>query len=282
MESTARAVDLHGHSVWPGDGSLAMGGGACCRDFVRGVSAPWTIVLLGCAWLAVGYTAMAALMLRRLCTSIRRSRRCGTRPYSSARPSIATLAIGIGYIGIHVAAGVVPGDAFARTVAQFWIGDLIGIVVTLPMLLVLTRRREASTAARRPSRPRAGRVNRRGAVHRIRSWRRRRAQALLHPFSALIWIAMRRGMPGTAAPSAGAGRPHCRADVLAGAFTCPGMCSTFSSSCSLLALTGTVPGGDGGRTPRRRAEVARQAVRTRPQPPRGGDERACVCARPRA
>ena len=167
---------------------------------VRDISAPWTVMLLGCAWLAVGY-AMAALMLQRHLRfdPALASLRDATVFVGTA--VIATLAIGMGYIGIHVAAGVVPGDVFGRTVAQFWIGDLIGILVTLPMLLVLTRQR--ATALTLGGLETVAQVASIGLALFIVFGLGVGAELKLFYilFLPLIWVAMRRGMPGTAAAS---------------------------------------------------------------------------------
>jgi two-component system sensor kinase FixL len=167
---------------------------------VRDISAPWTAILLGCAWLAVGY-AMTALMLQRRLHFDPTLATLRDATVLVGAAVIATLAIGMGYIGIHVAAGVVPSDAFARTVAQFWIGDLIGILVTLPMLLVLTRQR--ATALSLGGLETVAQVASIGLALFIVFGLGVGAELKLFYilFLPLIWIAMRRGMPGTAVAS---------------------------------------------------------------------------------
>ena len=173
------------------------GAAIAAEILVRGVAAPLPIVLLGCGCLAAGYTA-AAEVLRRSLHSDSALATLRDATIFAGTASIATLAIGMGYIGIYVAAGVVPGTAFPRTVAQFWIGDLIGIVVTMPLLLALTRRRKAA--------PRIGRSERFvqfasiGVALFIVFGLGIGAELKLFYvlFLPLIWIAMRRGMAGTA------------------------------------------------------------------------------------
>jgi signal transduction histidine kinase len=164
---------------------------------VRDVAAPWPIVLLGCAWLAAGYTAAALLLHRRLRFDPTLAKLRDATLFAGTAV-IATLAIGMGYIGIFVAAGIVPADAFLRTVAQFWIGDLIGIVVTMPLLLSLTRQRMAALPI--------------GGTETVVQFASigvalfivfglgigAELKLFYILFLPLIWIAMRRGMTGTA------------------------------------------------------------------------------------
>jgi signal transduction histidine kinase len=48
---------------------------------------------------------------------------------------------GIGYIGLFVAGGVVAPDIFATAFSRYWIGDVIGIAVLTPALLLFPRAR---------------------------------------------------------------------------------------------------------------------------------------------
>ena len=164
---------------------------------VRDSAAPLPIVLLGCAWLAAGYTFVALVLQRRLrFDSMLATLRDATVFVSTA--VVATLVVGIGYIGIYVAAGVIPADAYARTIAHFWIGDLIGIVVTVPLLLMLTRQRRGALAI--------------GGIETVLQFASI-AVALVIVFGLgigaelklfyvlflpLVWITMRRGMSGAA------------------------------------------------------------------------------------
>jgi two-component system sensor kinase FixL len=110
---------------------------------VRDSAAPLAVVLIACGWLAAGYTGAALVLQRRLrFDPMLATLRDATVFVSTA--VVATFGIGMGYIGIYLAAGVVHGDVFAQTFAHFWIGDLIGIVVTTPLLLMLTRPRRGA------------------------------------------------------------------------------------------------------------------------------------------
>ncbi len=61
---------------------------------------------------------------------------------------VTTLLIAVLYIGLFVAAGVIAAAALVHSIAQFWIGDLIGIIVTTPVLLAATRTRAAASHVR--------------------------------------------------------------------------------------------------------------------------------------
>jgi signal transduction histidine kinase len=163
---------------------------------VRDVAAPWPVMLLGCAWLAAGYTGAALLLQGRLRFDPALATLRDATVFAGTAV-IATLVIGMGYIGTYVAAGVVPGDAFPRTVAQFWIGDLIGIVVTLPLLLALAKQRAAPLPI--------------GGIETFVQFASigvalfivfglgigAELKLFYILFLPLIWIAMRRGMTGT-------------------------------------------------------------------------------------
>ncbi len=56
-----------------------------------------------------------------------------------AAVAVGTGVLALGFVGVLDLAGFLPARSFAKSVAQYWIGDLIGIVVTTPLLLVFTR-----------------------------------------------------------------------------------------------------------------------------------------------
>jgi signal transduction histidine kinase len=61
-----------------------------------------------------------------------------------AAVAVATGLLAVAFVGLFDFAALLPAGSFGKSVAQFWIGDLIGIVVTTPLLLVFTRRRRGS------------------------------------------------------------------------------------------------------------------------------------------
>jgi two-component system, LuxR family, sensor kinase FixL len=103
-------------------------------------AAPWPVLAGTAALIAIGYTAIAALLVRRLAFS---------RDLATLRDVtlfvtttvLGTLLIALLCVSLFAASGAIPGDIFTRSVAHFWIGDMIGVIVTTPVLLVATRPR---------------------------------------------------------------------------------------------------------------------------------------------
>ncbi|MFO1302750.1 MAG: ATP-binding protein [Burkholderiales bacterium] len=165
--------------------------------FVRGLTSPWPATLLACAWLAIGYT-VTTLALARV-----RNARGAIATMRDAAAFVATvvcatLVIGFVYIGIFVLGGVVEPGALPRSIAQFWIGDVIGIVVTTPFLLACHRWREAFAGRGLETAAQAAAIVAAlwlvfGSGHGIE------LKLFYVLFIPLIWIAMRRGMTGTTA-----------------------------------------------------------------------------------
>ena len=58
-----------------------------------------------------------------------------------ATAAVVTGLLAVSFVGVLTFAAILPAASFAKGVAQYWIGDLIGIVVTTPLLLVFTRAR---------------------------------------------------------------------------------------------------------------------------------------------
>jgi len=105
---------------------------------VRGAPAPLPWLTLSSALLAGGYTLVAWALQRALHFHPDfRSLRDASIFASVA--ALATALIALAYVGTFELAGVLPPGLFTKSVAHFWIGDLIGIIVTTPVLLILTR-----------------------------------------------------------------------------------------------------------------------------------------------
>jgi len=163
---------------------------------VRGAPAPLPWLALAAALIAGGYTFLAWLLLGPL--------RCGPDFRSlrdvavfAAVVTVATAVIAIGYVGTFDISGVLPNDMFVSSVARFWIGDLIGIVVTTPLLLIFTRR-DAPLAGIRPWEA-TGQV----LAIALTLWIVFASGLSLELdlfyllFVPLIWVAVRHGLPGT-------------------------------------------------------------------------------------
>ena len=54
---------------------------------------------------------------------------------------VSTAVVAASYVGTLIAFGVLPAPDFGRAALRFWVGDVIGITVLTPFLLVLMTRR---------------------------------------------------------------------------------------------------------------------------------------------
>jgi len=106
---------------------------------VRGAPAPLPVLVAASLVLAIGYTALAALLDRvlRVHADLPSLRDATVFLVASA---LACGVIAIAFVALFAGTGLLPRGELERSVAQFWIGDLIGVVVTTPVLLVATRR----------------------------------------------------------------------------------------------------------------------------------------------
>lgn len=102
---------------------------------VRGAPAPWPATLLMCAMLALGYAAMASALVGPLAISPRLATRRDVLRLVVVVLA-GSLATGLLYVAaIHASGLQVPG-AFTDAWMRFWVGDAVGILVTLPVLLM--------------------------------------------------------------------------------------------------------------------------------------------------
>ena len=152
--------------------------------------------------LALGYTGIVAtLKLRfRFDGQLRNTRQLWT---FIAVIALGTAIVGICYVGVLRAAGFRVGDSFFAAAFQFWIGDMVGVLVTAPLLMVA--------------------ADRNGRQQLAQSWRKPETavqfavllgllfymfQSGFEPqqyfyllFLPLIWIASRNGLAGAVAAS---------------------------------------------------------------------------------
>lgn len=108
---------------------------------VRGLPLPPTAELAAALIIGGGYaTATAVLLLPRLRFD----------PTLASRHSLLLLmvfavtsaaAVAVSYVGALVGFGVLPAADFGRAALRFWVGDVIGITVLTPFLLILVTRR---------------------------------------------------------------------------------------------------------------------------------------------
>jgi two-component system sensor kinase FixL len=110
---------------------------------VRGAHLEMPVVLVASLLPAVAYTVLAAALRRRLRSDFVTLRDAAVFLTAVA---VATAVTAAAVVTLFRAADYLPPSAYLRSIAQFWIGDLIGIVVTTPLLLVLSRGRSADSA----------------------------------------------------------------------------------------------------------------------------------------
>lgn len=119
---------------------------------IRDTPAPWLVGILAAAVLSLCYGAIAHLLSRRYAVS----------PQLDSRADVLRL-VGVSALGIlvtgmlYVAALVAGGSGslalFPKALLRFWIGDSVGILVFLPLILMLShpgRRARLATLLARP------------------------------------------------------------------------------------------------------------------------------------
>jgi signal transduction histidine kinase len=94
-----------------------------------------------CLWIGVVYGALA-LLLRRLdlAGSLLSARSAGR---FAGAVVIASSVVGVGYVGLFVAAGDVPADDALRGMARYGLADMNGILMLAPLFVLVDRWRES-------------------------------------------------------------------------------------------------------------------------------------------
>jgi two-component system sensor kinase FixL len=149
--------------------------------------------------IAACYAAIAAFLLHavRIDPGLRRLRDVA---WLVATAVPASLGVAGAYVGAHAVAGLIPVADLGSSVLRFWVGDTIGIVVTTPVLLVLARGAGEQRPAPGPRLAEtAAQAAAAAAALALVLWigpadAPRFFYLLFPPF---IWIALRRGLPGT-------------------------------------------------------------------------------------
>jgi len=125
--------------------------------------------------------------------------------------TFATAAIvAVSYVGVYVAAGLITSASFAEAVAQFWVGDVLGIVVLTPPLLIANAYIRTAIVTGRPIFNLRGPLLPKITEHAFQLMAIAGALSLIFLpsvgrgafrffyflFMPLIWIAVRHGLPG--------------------------------------------------------------------------------------
>lgn len=103
---------------------------------IRGIPPSWPAMALSSAALSLGYAAIAQAMATRLDLS---------RVLATSRDLLAfalivaagALLCGVVYVGALALGGVGPKGALAGAVVRYWVGDAVGLLVLLPVLLMV-------------------------------------------------------------------------------------------------------------------------------------------------
>ena len=127
---------------------LALLGGEL---LVRGMPAGWTVSVLTSLWLTAGYGLLGAALRRRF----------GDGGVFDSRDRLfqwvlivvlGTMANDVVYISLLSAAGLIPAGQWGEAALRFGIGDMVGVLVSMPLIWMLAsaggRRRLAATVWR--------------------------------------------------------------------------------------------------------------------------------------
>jgi two-component system, LuxR family, sensor kinase FixL len=108
---------------------------------VRGFALPLGAEIAAALIIGGGYALAAGLLLR---PRLRFDATLGSRQSLVLLVAVAvvsTAVVAASYVGMLIAFGVLPALDFGRAALRFWVGDVIGITVLTPFLLVLMTRR---------------------------------------------------------------------------------------------------------------------------------------------
>lgn len=109
---------------------------------VRGMPAGWLVGFAGAVAIGTGYSVAALVLARptpRFDISLSATRDLFLLLLTAA---VSAAGVSLAYVTIHAMTDHLPWDDFVAAALRFWVGDLIGIAVVTPFLLiVLTRER---------------------------------------------------------------------------------------------------------------------------------------------
>jgi two-component system, LuxR family, sensor kinase FixL len=103
---------------------------------VRGIPSDWFVALAASAALALSYAAIARALRTRLDRTLALARRRDLIWFTCIVVAGA-LVSGIVYVCTFVVAGLGPSGSLIEAVVRYWVGDAVGMVVLLPILLVV-------------------------------------------------------------------------------------------------------------------------------------------------
>jgi two-component system sensor kinase FixL len=189
--------------VWMVRGGLANAPAVFAATFfadavIRDVPADYGITLLTALTLTAGY-ALIAVALRALLPPKRTLRTIRELTTFVSSVVLGTAVIGAGFLGVLAAAGLLSPDVLLPGWLRFWIGDVVGMLVTAPLLLVAADaegRRNLAALLRRPE------SYLQVSLIVVTLWfileglGRDPSHGFFLLFPPLIWIALRSGLAG--------------------------------------------------------------------------------------
>lgn len=114
---------------------VVIGGLLAAEVLVRGVPDDLVVLTLAAGALTCSYLAMAAALERKLGDGWRVSNGRDVA-WFLAIIALGALLSGVVYVGTYAAGGVLPTGPTWAALARYWVGDAVGMTVTLPILLV--------------------------------------------------------------------------------------------------------------------------------------------------
>ncbi len=105
--------------------------------WVRGWPSYWAALALSAVCLSGTYLAMAHAMERRLDRSLAMATRQDVG-WFCVIVVLGCLCSAVAFVSVYAAAGMLDGVTWLEAVLRYWVGDAVGLLVTLPVLLVLT------------------------------------------------------------------------------------------------------------------------------------------------
>lgn len=173
----------------------------CAEWLVRGLPGGLPVSLLLSAWLTVGYGAIGEVLRRRFSDArlVNKRRRLALW-LGIAIPGLAVNAVV--YMALLCATGLLPGEALSAAILRYAAGDVVGMVVAMPLLWMLAmadlRKALVAVLLRRETAVYTALcvLLMLGVFSGVLSNGQFRHYYFL--FLPLIWAATRHGMPGTA------------------------------------------------------------------------------------
>ena len=111
---------------------------------LRRIPLPLSVEVVS-AGLIGGVYGAAALLLAHPELRFDRALRSTRDLFALATMAVVSAAVvAAGYVGLAIAAGVLPAAAFNAAALRYWVGDVIGIMVLAPFALILVTRRDMS------------------------------------------------------------------------------------------------------------------------------------------